>query len=317
MLKNSTIYALITIILLATGRADVNDIVVFTDGNALIGLVTAITADSLAWQEAPGEPITKFALRKIYYVYDDFGKILYYSRSLKDRLDYLERYSGYLRTTAGDTMQFQQIAFDRRMVDPLVYLTVNAKAPPLTLPFLEVEQVRMSQERYDVSVRNGCLSGSALILGLAGLRAMGYFFADYPGGGMFSVGSLTTMGNSTWKSITDIMPRAPALGIKNTGSSFRLTTLVIPAATAGWIAWDWYFDKRTIYINPIQTNQPFPHDMFLFSLKEWSGNKINRVWHPVSVTVLNQTYKIRSGWKSVSRAFLEQTYNLRKAIWKG
>ena len=298
MRKNRTKLIVFLIFLFSAIGAEVQDVVIFTNGNAVIGRVISITNDSLFYLESQTKVQHSVTLKSVYYAYNHFGKILFHSRSLLERLNYIEHYSGILGTVHGDTVHFNTIFFDRRMTNPMVFLTISDSTQPTKIPFLEVEFVRMSAERFDASVKRGCYSGCGLILVLSGLRTMKYFKDDYTGEGLFSGSSIKTMTTSTTNSIVDILPEASFLGLDETGNSFHFTTMIIPMSTMAWMAYDWYFDRRTVYINPIRTNQPFPKGMFLFSVKEWSNTNFRRAWIPLSRSILNQIYKIRQAiWK--------------------
>ncbi len=279
--------------------SDVNDIIVRTDGNAIICYVTSIGHDSLTYRQEKIKFESVLPLDEVYYVYNDFGKILYYSRSLHERLNHIEQYSGLLLTTAGDSIAYKEIYFDGRMTKPRAYLTIDDTSQAVPVPFLDISSVRMSAEHFKVSVRRGCLSGATLLVGFAGLKTFGYFTDEYNGEGLFTGASVKALLAGATSSVNDFLPASAALGTDATGTGYRLATSIFPLFTVGWIGYDWYFDKRTIYINPISTESPFPQDMFLFSAKEWGYKKYRKIWTPVS------------------RAVLEQTYKIRRAIWKG
>jgi len=297
--KNLSIFIIATFLLVSLIRAEVQDMVIFTDGNAIIGQVLAVTDDSLIYASRTTATQQSAALKSIYYAYNDFGKILYISRSLHNRMTYLEHYSGLLTTVQGDSILFDTIYFDRQMSDPLVYITTAESIRPIKLPFLEVESVRMSTDRLNVSVKRACFSSCGLVLFMSGLRTLKYFKDNYTGDGLFSGSSMTTLLNSVTASVQDVLPEADIIGSNRTGSAYHFTTVLFPIMTMGWIGYDWFFDRRTVYINPLRTDRTFPEDMFLFSLKEWSNVTFSRFWTPLSRTILDGIYRTR------------------KAIWKG
>ena len=48
---------------------------------------------------------------------------------------------------------------------------------------------------------------------------------------------------------------------------------VVPVVTLGKVGYDWYKDIRSNYFIPKNENDPFPRNMFIFSLSEWLWNK--------------------------------------------
>ncbi len=296
--KNLSICTVSLLLAIAGLKAEVTDIIVQTSGEAIIGYVTEMDRDSLYYKAENSVSPQSLPLHSVYYAYNDFGKILYYSRSLMDRLNYIERYSGYVISATGDTVNYKQIFFDGRMTNPVVYLTINDTSQAIKIPLLEITSIRMSAERFDVSVKRGCLSGTGLLLGLTTVKTFKYFKDDLSGG-LFSPDAIPALINALTSSANDFLPESEILGTAATGSNYRLATTILPLFTVGWIGYDWYFDKRTIYINPLTTAQPYPRDMFLFSFKEWSNQQYRKIWTPVS------------------RVVLEQVYQLRLKIWKG
>ncbi len=299
MRKNGTIIIKLLLLLVSFGFGEVDDIIIFTDGNAVTGRILSVNPDSLFYRNSPDESLTGIDLDQIYYAYNDFGKIFHYSRSLLDRIDYLEKYSGTLVTVGGDTIEYHRVNFDRRMVMPMVYLTVYDSLEFQPVPLLEIDHLRMSRERFDVSVKHGCQCGVVLLLAMSGMKTLKYFKNEYPGGGLFGEPGFNAMGEAVVQSLNDYLPEADFLGTKETGSMFRTSTLILPVLTMGWIGYDWYFDKRTVYINPGTINKPFPREMFLFSPVEWSDRKFRKIWEPLS------------------RKALDKIYEIRKKIWKG
>ena len=56
---------------------------------------------------------------------------------------------------------------------------------------------------------------------------------------------------------------------------------VVPIATLGKVGYDWYKDIRSNYFIPKNENDPFPRNMFVFSLPEWLWNKSQPIIKPI------------------------------------
>lgn len=56
---------------------------------------------------------------------------------------------------------------------------------------------------------------------------------------------------------------------------------VVPIVTLGKVGYDWYRDLRLNYFIPKNENDPFPRNMFVFSLPEWLWNKSQPIIKPI------------------------------------
>ena len=56
---------------------------------------------------------------------------------------------------------------------------------------------------------------------------------------------------------------------------------VVPIVTLGKVGYDWYKDLRSNYFIPKNENDPFPRNMFVFSLPEWIWKKSQPVIRPI------------------------------------
>ena len=55
----------------------------------------------------------------------------------------------------------------------------------------------------------------------------------------------------------------------------------VPIVTFGKVGYDWYKDIRSNYFIPKNENDPFPRNMFVFSLPEWLWNKSQPIIKPI------------------------------------
>jgi len=56
---------------------------------------------------------------------------------------------------------------------------------------------------------------------------------------------------------------------------------VVPVVTLGKVGYDWYKDIRSNYFIPKNENDPFPRNMFVFSLSEWLWNNSQPIIKPI------------------------------------
>ena len=104
MNKQLKFWLLLSILLPALVKAEVKDVIVFFDGSSAIALVDSIEFDSLKYIDRDTGDTLRIAKKEAYFVYNDFGRMFYYSPSSYLRMDFLEEYGGYIRTVHEDTL---------------------------------------------------------------------------------------------------------------------------------------------------------------------------------------------------------------------
>ena len=109
MNKQLKFWLLLSILLPALVKAEVKDVIVFFDGSTAIALVDSIEFDSLKYIDRDTGDTLRIAKKEAYFVYNDFGRMFYYSPSSYLRMDFLEEYGGYIRTVHEDTLFYDRI----------------------------------------------------------------------------------------------------------------------------------------------------------------------------------------------------------------
>jgi len=94
---------LFLLLFLTFSKAEVKDVIVFFDGSTGIALVDSIEFDSLKYIDHDSGDTLRIAKKEAYFVYNDFGRMFYYSPSSYLRMEFLEEYGGYIRTVYEDT----------------------------------------------------------------------------------------------------------------------------------------------------------------------------------------------------------------------
>ena len=147
---------LLLLFTLTFSKAEVKDVIVFFDGSTAIALIDSIEFDSLKYIDRDTGDTLRIAKKEAYFVYNDFGRMFYYSPSSYLRMEFLEEYGGYIRTVNEDTIYYDRIYFDRKMIRPKVALyNENEDLPFIKLPFQDIHFVRADGSILKKSVRNG------------------------------------------------------------------------------------------------------------------------------------------------------------------
>ena len=148
MNKQLKFWLLLSILLPALGKAEVKDVIVFFDGSSAIALVDSIEFDSLKYIDRDTGDTLRIAKKEAYFVYNDFGRMFYYSPSSYLRMDFLEEYGGYIRTVHEDTLFYDRIYFDRKMIRPQVALYQENEDLPLQNYHFKIYILSVLMEAY-------------------------------------------------------------------------------------------------------------------------------------------------------------------------
>ena len=176
-------------------------------------------------------------------IYNDFQKLFYKSYSLQGRIELLEQRGGILITKDDETFPFEKIRFDMKMEKPHVFLSTSSDSV-LSLNFLEINEVKSDLTMIENSIRKGFLSST----------------------GIFLVGTMVEIlmdVNSIASQIGDLLPG---------GKTYQAMNLAVPLTTIGWMIYDLYKDTRTQFFCPVERDQHFPRNMYIFSFKIWTKN---------------------------------------------
>ena len=220
-------------------KAEVKDVIVFFDGSTAIALIDSIEFDSLKYIDRDTGDTLRIAKKEAYFVYNDFGRMFYYSPSSYLRMDFLEEYGGYIQTVNEDTIFYDRIYFDRKMIRPQVALyQENEELPFMKLPFQDIHFVRADGSVLRKSVRNGFYT-SLVSFSIATLLKIN---SGYKETGTFSSGA--------WKGVKSILPGFTQL---ENGNQYNSFTFITPSATIAWIFFDLIFDR---YLNNYLTVTP-------------------------------------------------------------
>ena len=223
--------------------ADVNHVIVYTNGLTDIGLIDSLSADSVYFHDFDIKKHRAEPLKRVYFIYNDFQKLFYKSYSLRGRIELLEQRGGILKTKNDETFPFEKIHFDMKMEKPHVFLSTSNDSI-LSLNFLEINEVKSDLTMIENSIRKGFLSST----------------------GIFLVGTVVEIlmdVNSVASQIGDLLPG---------GKTYQAMNLAVPLTTMGWMIYDLCKDTRTQFFCPVERDQHFPRNMFIFSFKNWTKN---------------------------------------------
>ena len=195
MNKAQQISVIFLLLLPSLVTAEVRNIIVFFDGSTAITLIDSIEFDSLKYIDRDNGDTLRIAKKEAYFVYNDFGRMFYYSPSSYLRMEFLEEYGGFVRLVNGDTIYYDKILFDRKMIRPRVALYQGVEDLPFTkVPFQDIHFVRADGSVLRKSVRNGFYAS----VGSFTIATLFQIYSEYNETGLFS--------RAAWIGIKKIMP---------------------------------------------------------------------------------------------------------------
>ena len=263
MNKAQQIRVILLLLLPSLGTAEVSNIVVFFDGSTAITLIDSIEFDSLKYIDRDSGDTLRIAKKKAYFVYNDFGRMFYYSPSSYLRMKFLEEYGGFVRMVDGNSIFYDQILFDKKMIRPHVALYQEGDDLPFTkVPFQDIHFVRADGSVLRKSVRNGFYTS----IGSFTVSMLLQIYSKFNASGQLI--------KAVINGVNTIMPGFPP---EKTGSQYHSLTFFTPAATMAWMMIDVIFDRRTQYFRPVEREKKYPRSMYKFSINTIINRQIEKI----------------------------------------
>ncbi|MEC8984155.1 MAG: hypothetical protein VX789_01520 [Candidatus Neomarinimicrobiota bacterium] len=265
MNKPQQFLVILLLLLPSLGKAEVSNIIVFFDGSTAITLIDSVEFDSLKYIDRDSGDTLRIAKKKAYFVYNDFGRMFYYSPSSYLRMNFLEEYGGFVRMVDGNTIFYDQILFDKKMIRPHVALYQEGDDLPFTkVPFQDIHFVRADGSVLRKSVRNGFYTS----IGSFTVSMLLQIYSKFNASGQLI--------KAVVNGVNTIMPGFPP---EKTGSQYHSLTFFTPAATMAWMMIDLIFDRRTQYFRPLEREKEYPRSMYKFSIKVIFNRQIEKIQH--------------------------------------
>jgi hypothetical protein len=246
---------------------NIKHILIYLDGTSQVTRIDSVKADSLYYGASDSTADDTVFLRNLYLAYNDYGRLLYRSRSLEDRWRDLERRGGTIITVSGDTILYDRILFEKTMIDPQIAIFRGTDPVPEFFPFLKVHLIRTDEGYIENSIRKGFWTGVGVVSGYMAWRILR---------------------EKSLKPVTSILPKPL---VASTGNQFQTAIVTFPLLTIGWTVYDYVKDKRSNYFIPQYQGKHFPHSMFVFSVREWIGDKMAPVTRVIKKSGLLKRFK--------------------------
>ncbi|SVB85133.1 uncharacterized protein METZ01_LOCUS237987 [marine metagenome] len=227
---------------------NIRHVIVDLDGNANTVIVDSIIIDSVYYTDAKTLERGMLLKEKVYFIYNDYGVFIHQSRSLKNRIEELQRRDGYVIFQSEDTLSYNNIFFEPEMNNPEVatfhFSDTTGKAVYHSL--FDIYKVRSGPSYLGNSVKKGFYLG--LISVLSG---------DY--GTIITVVPIVTLGKVGYDWYKD--KRSNYFLPKNENTPFPKNMFVFSFT-------EWFWKKSQPIISPIVNSRP---------VKWWTSRKLRKI----------------------------------------
>jgi len=227
---------------------NIRHVIVDLDGNANTVIVDSIIIDSVYYTDAKTLERGMLLKEKVYFIYNDYGVFIHQSRSLKNRIEELQRRDGYVIFQSEDTLSYNNIFFEPEMNNPEVatfhFSDTTGKAVYHSL--FDIYKVRSGPSYLGNSVKKGFYLG--LISVLSG---------DY--GTIITVVPIVTLGKVGYDWYKD--KRSNYFLPSNENTPFPKNMFVFSFT-------EWFWKKSQPIISPIVNSRP---------VKWWTSRKLRKI----------------------------------------
>jgi len=227
---------------------NIRHVIVDLDGNANTVIVDSIIIDSVYYTDAKTLERGMLLKEKVYFIYNDYGVFIHQSRSLKNRIEELQRRDGYVIFQSEDTLSYNNIFFEPEMNNPEVatfhFSDTTGKAVYHSL--FDIYKVRSGPSYLGNSVKKGFYLGLISILS-----------GDY--GTIITVVPIVTLGKVGYDWYKD--KRSNYFLPSNENTPFPKNMFVFSFT-------EWFWKKSQPIISPIVNSRP---------VKWWTSRKLRKI----------------------------------------
>jgi len=227
---------------------NIRHVIVDLDGNANTVIVDSIIIDSVFYTDAKTLDRGMLLKEKVYFIYNDYGVFIHQSRSLKNRIEELQRRDGYVIFQSGDTLSYNNIFFEPEMNNPEVatfhFSDTTGKAVYHSL--FDIYKVRSGPSYLGNSVKKGFYLGFISVLS-----------GDY--GTIITVVPIVTLGKVGYDWYKD--KRSNYFLPSNENTPFPKNMFVFSFT-------EWFWKKSQPIISPIVNSRP---------VKWWTSRKLRKI----------------------------------------
>ena len=195
------------------------------------------------------------SLKDVYYAYNDFDRVFYYSWSFNENLNRIQNTTGKVYTVTGDTITYIDIQFNKDMINPEVFMKTNVNKS-IYIDMLSIERVETDFSILKHSVKRG------------------FYYSYYPFLILTSLDLFLKWDSKRryvpqiWDNYNDLFPGIATIGLQKTGVSYQSFTSIIPSSVIISMLYDYKKEKNIFYFTPLFKKKKFGRAMKIFSFKQ-------------------------------------------------
>ena len=157
-------------------------------------------------------------------------------------------------TIQNDTIDFKNIEFTGNQIFPEI-LVASTNDTSFYMPMLDIYKIQTDYSIMQYAAERGFwYSFNSFILSAA-LDTRLKWDVD------------RRFSPQVWDQYNDLLPAIHILDREPTGAHYASVSYLIPLSVLGSMLWDIWKDKRSFYFHPIEKDEPYPRNMYVFSIK--------------------------------------------------
>ena len=243
---------------------DVNHMFVNYNGLTNECFIDSIDKEYLFYIAKDSVDTDSISLNDVYYAYNDFQRIFFFSWSFEENLRRIQNTTGIVYLVNGDSINYIDIKFNKDMINPEVFIKTGIKSSKY-ISLFSIEKIKTDFSVLDYSVRRGFYYSYYPFLILTTLD----LFVNWD--------SKRRITPQIWDNYNDLFPSIATIGLQKTGVSYESFTALIPASVLLSMIYDYIKDKNIFYFTPKYTQKKFKRNMKIFSFKQILDNKLKKL----------------------------------------
>ena len=233
---------------------DVNHVIVDHKGNSIVAIIDSMDLDAIYYKLKDQMDPQTIDIDKAYFIYNDFDRIYHYDWSYYENIRRIKNRTGKMITIHNDTIDFKNIEFTGNQIFPEI-LVASTNDTSFYMPMLDIYKIQTDYSIMQYAAERGFwYSFNSFILS-AGLDTRLKWDVD------------RRFSPQVWDQYNDLLPAIRFLGANRSGPTYESVSYLIPISVLGSMLWDIWKDKRSFYFHPIEKDEPYPRNMYVFSLK--------------------------------------------------
>ena len=233
---------------------DVNHVIVDHKGNSIVAIIDSMDLDAIYYKLKDQMDPQTIDIDKAYFIYNDFDRIYHYDWSYYENIRRIKNRTGKMITIHNDTIDFKNIEFTGNQIFPEI-LVASTNDTSFYMPMLDIYKIQTDYSIMQYAAERGFwYSFNSFILSAA-LDTRLKWDVD------------RRFSPQVWDQYNDLLPAINILDREPTGAHYASVSYLIPLSVLGSMLWDIWKDKRSFYFHPIEKDEPYPRNMYVFSLK--------------------------------------------------